>query len=338
MLYYPKKEKIMKLVNFELNGNQRLGAWVGTKVYDLNAGYELYLRQTSSAEKSRQMAANTLPPNMVYFLKLGDTAIEAAQKTIQYLDGLSGKQKKAVYNFGDVSLKASVLNPPKLLCIGDNYYEHLAEFGEKPSERQKSAPYFFMKPPSTTVIGPGQPIVIAKNSNKIDWEGELAVVIGKRGKYIAEAQAYEYVAGYTCFNDISEREIAIMGSETDETPFGQFINWLNGKWMDTAAPMGPCLVLKDEIEEPHNLRLTLRLNGKIMQDAKTNDMITRIPEMIAFISAVMTLEPGDVIATGTPSGVGASSGTFLRDGDEIELEIEKIGILRNPVVAESTIS
>lgn len=129
-----------------------------------------------------------------------------------------------------------------------------------------------------------------------------------------------------------------MGSETDETSFGQFMNWLNGKWMDTAAPMGPCLVLKDEIEEPHNLRLSLRLNGKIMQDAKTNDMITRIPEMIAFISAVMTLEPGDVIATGTPSGVGASSGTFLRDGDEIELEIEKIGILRNPVVAESTIS
>ena len=158
------------------------------------------------------------------------------------------------------------------------------------------------------------------------------MVIGKEGKYITQDQAYDYVAGYTIINDVSERSL-IIEADREITERDKSFDWLNGKWMDTFAPMGPCLVTKEEIEDPHDLRITLRVNSETKQDASTGDMIFYIPELIEFTSRLMTLEPGDIISTGTPS-VGSASGTFLKPGDVVETEIEGIGILRNTVEAE----
>jgi 2-keto-4-pentenoate hydratase/2-oxohepta-3-ene-1,7-dioic acid hydratase in catechol pathway len=237
-----------------------------------------------------------------------------------------------VYRLDHVSLGAPIPWPGKILCLAGNYAEHIKEGGGEVAGKERMSPNVFMKP-NTAVIGTGQAIVIPKKGNKIDWEAELAVVIGKEGKYITHDRAYDYVAGYTIVNDVSERQLII---EKDREPSerNRFFDWLNGKWMDTFAPMGPCITTKDEIEDPHNLRITLRVNGETRQDSSTGNMIFNVPELVEFTSRLMTLEPGDIISTGTPSGVGSSTGEFLKAGDVVEVEIESIGMLRNVVQAE----
>lgn len=175
------------------------------------------------------------------------------------------------------------------------------------------------------MIGPHQPIIITRTSDKIDYEGELAVVIGKRGKYVDQARALDVVAGYTIFNDVTARDFQNRTSQ-----------WLLGKSFDTYGPMGPAIVTKDEIPDPGNLDLSLTLNGKEMQHSNTNQLIFSIPYLIECITQAITLEPGDLISTGTPSGTGASHKPpiFMQPGDEVRVRIEKIGELVNPVVAE----
>lgn len=203
--------------------------------------------------------------------------------------------------------------PSKIICVGLNYRKHAAEAGMAVPE----VPIIFMKATSS-LCGPFDPIFIPKNSVKTDWEVELAVVIGRRAKYVSKDEALDYVAGYCVHNDVSERDFQLHHG-------GQ---WVKGKSADHFAPLGPVLVTADEITDPHNLRLWLKLNGKMLQDSNTSDLVFDIPTLVSHISQYMTLLPGDVISTGTPAGVGMGlkpEPKYLQPGDIVELGIEGLG-------------
>jgi 2,4-didehydro-3-deoxy-L-rhamnonate hydrolase len=206
-----------------------------------------------------------------------------------------------------------VARPSKIVCIGLNYAKHAEESGAAiPAE-----PVLFFKS-TTALCGPFDEVMIPKNSVKTDWEVELAVVIGKKASYVSEAEAMEYVAGYCTHNDVSEREYQLERGGT----------WDKGKGADTFAPLGPFLLTKNEMPNPHNLRLWLDLNGKRIQDSNTNDLIFNIPTIISYLSQFMTLLPGDVISTGTPAGVGLGMKPplYLKAGDVMELSVEGLGV------------
>lgn len=210
--------------------------------------------------------------------------------------------------------------PSKIVCIGLNYAKHANETGAAiPKE-----PILFFKS-TTALVGPNDPVIIPKNSQKTDWEVELAVVIGKKASYVEESEAMDYVAGYCLHNDVSEREFQLDRGGT----------WDKGKGCDSFAPIGPWLVTKDEIQDPHNLRLWLSLNGKIVQDSNTDDLIFNIPKLVSYISQFMTLLPGDIISTGTPAGVGLGMNPplYLQPGDVMELGIDGLGVSRQVAVA-----
>lgn len=212
-----------------------------------------------------------------------------------------------------------VPRPGKLICIGLNYRDHAAESNMPIPER----PVVFSKF-STSVIGPGEPVVLPATSTQVDYEAELAVVIGRRAKNVTKATAMDYVFGYTCFNDVSARDFQFADGQ-----------WQRGKSCDTFAPMGPLIVTADAVPDPHKLSIKLILNGQTMQDSNTNQLIFGVPELIAFLSETITLEPGDVIATGTPPGVGFARKppVFIKPGDEMTVDIGSVGKLGNPVVA-----
>lgn len=220
----------------------------------------------------------------------------------------------------DERMGAPVARPSKIVCIGLNYAKHAKETNATiPTE-----PIIFMKS-TTSLTGPNDAIMIPKNSFKTDWEVELAVLIGKKASYVELENAMDYVAGYVLHNDVSEREFQLERGGT----------WDKGKGCDTFAPLGPWLVTKDEIQDPHSLRLWLSLNGKIMQDGNTDDLIFNIPTLIAYVSQFMTLLPGDVISTGTPAGVGLgfTPNIYLQPGDVVELGIDGLGCSKQNVVA-----
>lgn len=231
----------------------------------------------------------------------------------------------------DVQLLVPIPAPSKLLLLAGNYSKHIEEGGGKAEERQKTFPYVFMKPPLTTLTHPGQPVKIPEVSpDYIDWELELGIVMGKACKGVSEAEALNYVAGYTVINDISDRKFRPNPSRTEREK-DSFFDWQHGKWHDTFCPMGPCITPTDDISDPQALKMKLLVNGNIEQDASTAEMIFPVAAIVAFISSFVHLEPGDIISTGTPSGVGASKNKFLKSGDQMEAEIEKIGILKSPV-------
>lgn len=242
-------------------------------------------------------------------------------------DGLSRLNRFIKENGGrlpelssEVSLDSPVARPSKIVCIGLNYADHAKETGAAlPPE-----PVIFFKS-TTALVGPHDDLVIPRGSTKTDWEVELAVVIGKKASYIEEAEAMEYVAGYCLHNDVSEREFQLERNGT----------WDKGKGCDTFAPIGPFLATKDEIADVNNLRLWLRVNGQMMQDGTTANLIFKIPYLIAYVSQFMTLLPGDVISTGTPAGVGLGMNpqVYLKDGDLVELGIDGLGVSRQKVKA-----
>lgn len=219
---------------------------------------------------------------------------------------------------------APVPRPGKLICIGLNYRDHAAESNMPIPER----PVVFSKF-STAVIAPGEPVILPATSTQVDYEAELAVVIGRRAKNVSANLAFDYVLGYTVFNDVSARDFQFADGQ-----------WQRGKSCDTFAPMGPKIVTADAVSDPHSLSIKLRLNGETMQDSNTNQLIFGVPELIAFLSETITLEPGDVIATGTPPGVGFARKppVFLKAGDAMEVEIEGVGTLTSPVVAAEAVS
>ena len=231
-----------------------------------------------------------------------------------------------------VRLHAPLPRPGKILALAGNYRTHRAEGGVSSPEPTQALPEVFCKP-VTSVIGPDEAIRIpGPPVATVDYEGELGVAIGRRGARISEADAYQYIGGYVCVNDVSGRKLD-PGFERspDLQQRAWFFDWLAGKWFDTFCPIGPWLVTADEIADPMALTLLTRVNGEERQRTSTGEMIHSIARTIAWCSTVSTLEPGDVIATGTPAGVGSARGVFLQDGDVVEVEIEGIGTLRNPV-------
>jgi 2-keto-4-pentenoate hydratase/2-oxohepta-3-ene-1,7-dioic acid hydratase in catechol pathway len=214
-------------------------------------------------------------------------------------------------------LLAPIALPPKIVCLGLNYASHVTET----KEQKPKMPVLFMKP-RTSITGPNSRIIKPSYVNQLDYEGELAIVIGKRAQNILLSEALDYIFGYTIFNDVSARDFQFLGSQ-----------WTSGKGFDTFAPTGPFIVTRDQLPFTGNLSIKTWVNGELRQDGNTKDMIFTIPEIIHYLSRVMTLEPCDVIATGTPSGVGMAMKppVWLKGGDEVQIEIEGIGILRNTV-------
>jgi 2-keto-4-pentenoate hydratase/2-oxohepta-3-ene-1,7-dioic acid hydratase in catechol pathway len=304
----------MRLVTFRRDGEARLGAVVDDRVVDLAA--------------LAQASGESLPSDMLAFIDAGPAALERARALLaRHADRWPNG---TAFPLREVKLLAPIPRPRKnIICLGLNYAEHVAE-GNRAMNIQRDLPkepVYFTKPP-TAVVGPDEPIVYDERvSTKMDWEAELAVVIGRRGKAIPKERALEHVFGYTCFNDVSARDL-------QRARGGQ---WYLGKSLDTYGPMGPWIVTADEIPDPHNLHIVCRVNGVVKQDSNTRYLIFDIPTCIADYSAGITLEPGDVISTGTPSGVGfaRTPPEFMKPGDVVEVEIEKIGVLRNPIVAAS---
>jgi len=291
----------MKLITFVHEGRDRLGSLVagagGEHVFDLNR------------------LDPRLPADMLAFLEGGKPALDLAQQV------LAAASPEQALKLADVTLKAPIPRPGKIICIGQNYLAHA-------QESNASAPPFpiiFAKY-ANTVIAHGEPIVVPAVVQKPDYEGELGVVIGKRGRNIPEAEALEYVAGYLPLNDVSARDWQNRTSQ-----------WVIGKTPDTFCPMGPALVTADEIPDVQNLWLRTVIGDEVLQEGHTSLMIFSVAHLIADMSQVMSLEPGDVIATGTPAGIGAARTPprWLRPGDVVRVEIEGVGALQNPVVAES---
>ena len=235
----------------------------------------------------------------------------------------------------EVKLLVPVPAPTKLLLLAGNYARHIEEGGGRAAEQARTFPYVFMKPPLTTLTNPGDPIRIpAISPDHIDWELELAVIIGRECRGVAAGDALNYVAGYTVINDISDRKFR-PNPQREEREKDGFFDWLHGKWHDTFCPCGPCVLPADELADPQTLDLKLRVNGETEQDGSTAEMVFPVAEIVAFISSFVTLVPGDIISTGTTAGVGSAKGKFLHPGDSVEAEIGQIGVLKNPVTAEA---
>lgn len=289
----------MKLVTFAYQAETHIGALISKEgsdfVFDFNR------------------ARPGLPTDMTRFLNADDAT------WVWMKNALASADERNTISLSDVILCAPVPRPGKIICIGHNYHDHA---GATPP----AYPDIFAKF-ANVLIGPNQPIVIPRETQAVDYEAELAVVIGKRVRRIVQADALDAMAGYTIFNDVTARDYQKRQSQ-----------WTIGKSFDSFGPLGPALVTGDEIGDPGNLDLTLWVNGEQRQRANTRDLIFSVPFLIAYLSQVITLEPGDIISTGTPSGTGASCKppVFLQTGDEVRIRIEKIGELTNPVVIEES--
>jgi len=281
----------MKLIRFGDEGKEKPGVCLYDKWYDVSGFIRDY---------DEQFFANGGLPHLAFMVQQHETMLQEVSKTTR--------------------LGSPIARPSKIVCIGLNYADHAKETGAAtPSE-----PIIFMKS-TTALCGPNDNIIIPRDSEKTDWEVELAVVIEKKASYVTEAEAMDYVAGYALHNDVSERAFQLEMNGT----------WDKGKGCDTFAPIGPWLVTKDEIADVNNLKLWLTLNGKTMQDGTTANLIFNIPFLVSYISRFMTLLPGDVISTGTPAGVGLGfkPAIFLKPGDVVELGIDGLGSSKQTLVA-----
>lgn len=306
----------MKLYTFEIGQQRRLGLeWAG-QLIDINVAYDLFSNSLAAPPLLR-----VLPPEMNSFVRLGTVAIEAAQQVLAFVKKRPATPVGAqmLYPFDSVLIRAP-LRPGKILCSGINYRGHKEE---NPEATMPEEPFFFSKLPSA-VIGPGEPIVKPARTEQLDYEVEFAVVIGKRMKSVPEAEVMSCIFGYTVLHDVSARDVQFKDNQITL-----------GKNFDTFCPLGPCIVTADELTEPGKVALRSTLNGKTMQNGTTADWIFSLPRLLSFLSDVMTLEPGDVVSTGTPAGVGIfqKPPVFMRPGDVVSVEAEGIGRLENPVVA-----
>jgi 2-keto-4-pentenoate hydratase/2-oxohepta-3-ene-1,7-dioic acid hydratase in catechol pathway len=291
----------MQLVTFERDGAHRLGA--------------LAQRNGADVVIDLNRAAPRLPNDMIGFLAGGE-----ANRTLA-AQAIASPPAEAVLDRKTVRLGAPIPRPGKVICIGLNYRDHAAESNaELPAYPTVFAKY------ASCIIGSGAPIIIPRVTSQVDYEGELAVVIGRRARHVAEADALDYVAGYAPFNDVSARDYQMRTSQ-----------WTIGKTFDTFGPIGPSLVTADEVADPHALDIRVSIGDDVLQSSNTKHLIFTIPQLIAYLTSVMTLEPGDVIATGTPAGVGAARNPqrWLVPGDVVRVEISGLGALENPVVASA---
>jgi acylpyruvate hydrolase len=318
----------MKLVTFVHQNQERIGALDDKgRVVDLHRAYESYLREVESNPAAYQMAAVVLGRDIMEFLKRSEKSLDAARKALAYVSQKTNDSNGGtIFKRSEVRLMAPVPRPGALVSAGKNFSDHVAEMSSK---KGPAAPVAFLKLPGT-VIGPEDDIPHPPEVKNLDYEVELAVIIGKPCLDVTEEEALEYVAGYAAFNDISARDVIRSENKTGIH--------LMGKSFPGFAPMGPYLVTADETPEPQNLKLRLSVNGETRQDSHLGYMIFKIRDMIAYWSQ-MGLNPGDVLTTGTPRGVAAGrkpdqTPWWLKPGDVVEAEVEKIGMLRNRVVAE----
>lgn len=251
------------------------------------------------------------------------------------LDGVpEALDKFPLVNIDMLRLEVPIARVPKILALAGNYRKHVAESGFSGPAKGVWTPQFFSKP-NTVLLGHGGSVALRAKNQFFDWEAELAVVIGKVGRDVREEDAMQHVFGYCVCNDLSERKFNSEIENRDKREFDPFFDWLAGKWFDGSAPVGPELVTADEIPDPNNLAIRLLLNGETMQESNTGNMIFKIPETIAAVSAVLTLEPGDVIMMGTPEGVGFARGRALRAGDHMRAEIDGLGSLATFITEKS---
>jgi len=309
----------MRLCRFEYDGTVQAGFYFDDSVIPLAAAADF----TGNAVPGSDCLISLLP---------GGADREAVLKIQgQLASHLDEELAELRIDVSSVRLLVPNPSPTKLLLLAGNYAKHIEEGGGRASERNRTFPYVFMKPPLTTLTHPGDPIRIpAVSPDHIDWELELGIVIGRTCKAVSEADALDYVAGFTVVNDISDRKFR-PNPQREEREKDGFFDWLHGKWHDTFCPLGPCVLPADECSDPQALQLTLKVNGAVEQDGSTSEMVFPCAAIIEFISSYVTLEPGDIISTGTTAGVGSSKGRFLKDGDQVEASIAEIGVLSNPV-------
>ena len=301
----------MKLVTYLHDGNVSCGILTERGIVDIPSSWK----------------SKNPPRSMKEILDRGPSCLEPLRRTAE----TAGQTMP----LDAIRLLAPIPRPGKILALAGNYSEHIKEasvhhgykLGLSESPRQTTVPRPFLMP-ATCVVGTGATVAWPAYSEQIDYELELAVVIGRNAKSVAGNEALDYVAGYTIANDVSARSVTFK-KDRQQRPWDEFYDWLNGKWADGFCPMGPYLVTKDEIPDVQNLKMVLKVNGEIRQNANTSQMIYVVADIVSFLSHLMTLEPGDVICTGTPSGVGVATGNFLKPGDRIECSIEGLGVLTN---------
>jgi len=313
----------MRVCRYQHQGQTHRGFYSEDGVVSITAAAKAY-SQATGKDVAISESDSLLP-----LLPCG-TDFEAANQLAAWVDANRGKLPSGtVLALNDVKLLVPVATPNKIFLLAGNYAEHIREGGGVAAERLETFPYVFLKP-ITTLTNPGDPIRIPEVSpDHIDWELELGVVIGKEAKGVSEADALKYVAGYTVVNDVSDRRYR-PNPDRKVRRNDAFFDWLHGKWHDTFCPMGPCIASSDTIE-PEKLPMKLTVNGEVKQDANTGQQIFPVAAVIEFISRSVTLQPGDIISTGTPAGVGNTTGTYLKAGDKVEATIGSIGTLSNPV-------
>lgn len=306
-----------RLVSYTQHGSKpKAGVLIGERIYASAA----LLETTDSIDAS----------SVVGLLRAWDAVHPRLDATARAVPQTSG------IPLSDVTLVAPILYPGALYCAGANYWDHLAEMadiaerttGKRPPMVKNPEPWFFMKSCAGAIIGPDAPVRLPSFSKQVDWEAELGVVIGQPTRNISEARAFEAVAGYVIVNDLSARDLM----KRENTPF--IYDWLGQKCFDDAAPIGPWFTPAAYIADPNDLSIKLWVNGELKQDSNTGRMVHSIAEQIAYLSRHITLQPGDVIATGTPAGVGMPRGTYLKPDDEVRIEIAGCGTLTNKMVAD----
>jgi acylpyruvate hydrolase len=326
----------VKLLTFRHRNSVRIGTLLGSdSVVDLREAYAAYLAEVEENPLGEQLSAMLVPADMSTFLQGGESSVDLARRTMDFIENwLSAangdpalRERGIVLSKSELEIKAPVPRPRCIISTGKNFADHMGEMSGKATPR---APVAFLKL-LHTIIGPEDAIPYPKETEKLDYEVELAIVIGKPCKDVGKDEALDYVAGYMAFNDISARDVI-----RRENEMGIF---LMGKNFPGFSPMGPYLVLKDEISDVQNLKLESRVNGEVRQKSHLGCMIFKIADLIAYWSR-MGLRPGDIITTGTPAGVAAGrkegqSPWWLKPGDVVEAEVERIGCLRNRIVPES---
>jgi 2-keto-4-pentenoate hydratase/2-oxohepta-3-ene-1,7-dioic acid hydratase in catechol pathway len=320
----------MRLCRFRLDDVVLSGFYDDDRVIPIDQAAEYYSEEegVDLLLPSTTDLLNLLPPD-------GAThrAVLELSEWVDELDIVS--RDELAIPVDEVQLLVPIAHPRKILLLAGNYAEHVVERGGVAAERGETFPYVFMKPPTTALTHPGDPVVLPRNSpDHVDWECELGVVIGRRCRDVDETEALRYVAGYTVVNDISDRRFR-PNPRRKTRERDRFFDWLHGKWHDTFCPVGPCILSADTVGDPQDLPISLTVNGDLKQEGSTSQMIFPVAAIIAFVSGFVTLEAGDIISTGTPSGVGSASETYLRPGDILRATIEGIGTLENPVEAEA---
>lgn len=308
-------------------GQVEVALYLGDRVASLNR----------LAEEFRIKLPTPNSTNILDYLPPDGRSAQAALEVQQVFDKLpAADQARLSRPAREARLQVPVPDSKKVILLAGNYAAHIQEAGRIAPERAETFPYCFWKPPTTTLIPTESAIRIPRVSpNHVDWEVELGVYIGKTCRHVSEKEALSYVAGYTACNDVSDRRFQI-NPQRKRRDMDSFFDWLHGKWHDTFLPTGPCIRSAATLADPQKLRLTLKVNGQTMQDGNTGQMIFPVASIVSILSTFTTLEPGDLIVTGTPSGVGHARKppVYLKAKDTVEIEIEGIGVLRNPVENE----